>query len=69
MDSILKDPTNEEIIRAIENNRFELYNNSWNNYGILEEKITSDFKCYYTGGKNPLLNGFIASCTSAVFVS
>jgi len=59
MSFILKNPTKEEVINAIESNRFELYKNSWNMYDILKKKITPDFKCYFTGHKSPLLNGLI----------
>jgi len=59
MGFILKDPTNVEIIKAIENNRFEFYKNSYKAYGVLEENNTPDFICYFTGNKSAILNGTI----------
>ena len=59
MGFILKDPTNVEIIKAIENNRFEFYKNSYKAYGVLEENNAPDFICYFTGSKSAILNGAI----------
>jgi len=59
MSFILNNPTKEEVINAIEENRFKFYKNSWEIYGILEKKIIHELKCYFTGRNNPLLNGII----------